>query len=57
MPEAIARLAACVPFVMAQANQSARVIEICSSLAASVPVREMHFAQDSGFWKVVHGRK
>ncbi len=54
MPEAIARLAACVPFVMAQATQSARVVDICASLTASVPVRALHFARDAGFWKIVH---
>ncbi len=57
LPEAIARLAACVPFVMAQKTNSARVVEICASLAASVPVRALRFARDPGFWEVVHGSK
>lgn len=54
LPEAIARLASCVPFVMAQTMQSERVVEICASLAASVPVRALHFARDAGFWNVVN---
>jgi hypothetical protein len=55
LPEAIARLAACVPFVMAQPTQSARVVEICTRLVTSVPVRALHFARDPGFWKVIDG--
>ncbi len=57
LPEAIARLAACVPFVMTQTANSARVLETCSALAASVPVRALHFRQDVGFWELVRGRE
>lgn len=52
-PEAIARLASCVPFVMAQPTQSTRVVEICAALTREVPVRALHFRKDSGFWEVI----
>lgn len=57
MPEALARLAACVPFVMAQPAQSNRVMETCAALAARVPVRAMHFRRDPGFWEVIDAGK
>lgn len=51
--EAVARLSACVPFVMAQPASVRRVIEICVDLAARVPVRALHFRRDAGFWKLI----
>lgn len=53
--EAVARLSACVPFVMTQPNAARRVIEICSDLAQSVPTQTLHFARDNEFWKVIDG--
>jgi hypothetical protein len=53
--EAVARLAACVPFVMAQPNVAHRVIEICSDLVRCVPAQTLHFARDNEFWKVIDG--
>jgi hypothetical protein len=55
--EAIARLASCVPFVMAQPAQSARVLTICAELAHEIPVRALHFRQDSGFWEVIDAKQ
>jgi len=52
-PQAVARLAACVPFVMAQPAPARRVVEICTDLAAKVPVRALHFSRDDGFWRVI----
>lgn len=56
-PLAIAQLAACVPFVMAQPAQSARVMETCAALAAHVPVRALYFRRDPGFWEVIDAGK
>jgi len=54
-PEAMARLAACVPFVMAQPAQAKRVAELCAQLVKTVPVQALHFRQDAGFWSVIDG--
>ncbi len=53
--EATARLAACVPFVMAQPSNAQRVMDICSDLAANVKTGALHFKPDNGFWKVING--
>jgi hypothetical protein len=31
------------------------VTEICSDIAARVPVRVLNFRRDDGFWKVIDG--
>lgn len=51
--EAVARLAACVPFVMTQPANAQRVTQICAEIAARVPVRALHFRRDAGFWSVI----
>ncbi|MBI4787234.1 MAG: hypothetical protein HY782_09330 [Chloroflexi bacterium] len=53
--EQVARLAACVPFVMSQPANIARVTDVCADLAARVPIRELYFRRDSGFWSVIDG--
>ena len=53
-PEAIARLLACVPFVMVDGAHTKRAIEICSQIIDRVPVRALRFRPDPGFWKVIH---
>lgn len=53
--EATARLAACIPFVMAQPNVAQSVIELCSDLARCVPAQTLHFARNNEFWKVIDG--
>ncbi len=53
--EAVARLAGSVPFVMTGPENTRRVTEICTALHAAVPVRALHFRQDSGFWEVLDG--
>jgi hypothetical protein len=53
LPEAVARLAQCVPFVMAQPETARRVTDICADLAARVPVRALHFRRDDGFWEII----
>jgi hypothetical protein len=51
--EAVARLSACVPFVMAQPENARRVTAICAALHAAVPARVLHFSRDDGFWEVI----
>ena len=53
LPAAVAQLARCVPFVMAQPEHARRVTEICFDLATHVPVRTLHFCRDAGFWQVI----
>ncbi len=53
--EAVARLAACVPFVMRQPEHIARVMRVCNDLVAHVPVQALSFRRDPDFWKVIDG--
>lgn len=53
--EAVARLAACVPFVMSQPANAWRVAELCADLVASMPVFALHFRREAGFWSVIDG--
>lgn len=55
LPEAIARLTACVPFVMAQPGVAQRVSETCLAVATQVQVQALHFRIDPGFWEVIDG--
>ncbi|MBI5648862.1 MAG: hypothetical protein HZC40_00185 [Chloroflexi bacterium] len=52
--DAVARLAACAPFVMAESASARCVMTLCSDLVARVPVRELHFNRDAGFWRVIN---
>ena len=51
--ESAARLASCAPFVMSQPSTARRVMEICADLASSVPVRQLRFRRDPGFWRLI----
>ncbi len=53
LPDAVAQLARCVPFVMGQPEHARRVTDICFDLAQRVPVRTLHFRRDDGFWSVI----
>lgn len=53
LPEAVAKLARCVPFVMTQPENARRVTNVCLDLASRVPVRALHFRRDAGFWDVI----
>jgi hypothetical protein len=55
LQEAVARLTACVPFVMAQPAAAQRASEICFELATQVQVQSLHFRTDPGFWEVIDG--
>jgi len=53
LPEAVAQLARCVPFVMAQPENARCVTDTCIDLATQVPVRAMHFEKNEGFWEMI----
>ncbi|MBM3131071.1 MAG: hypothetical protein FJ009_20890 [Chloroflexi bacterium] len=53
LPDAVAKLVRCVPFVMAQPENAQRVTNVCLDLATRVPLRELHFRRDDGFWSVI----
>jgi hypothetical protein len=53
--EAVARLSACVPFVMKQLSNTERVLERCRAVAGVVPLNALHFRRDPGFWEVIDG--
>jgi hypothetical protein len=55
LQEAVARLTACVPFVMVQPGAAQRVSELCIELAKQVQVQSLHFRADPGFWEVIDG--
>ncbi len=52
-PQAVAELVSCVPFVMEDPIMSQKVMDICAELATSVPVKELHFRRDKGFWRMI----
>jgi len=52
-PVALARLAACVPFVMTQPAVAGRVLALCRQITAGVPPRLLYFRRDPGFWSVL----
>ena len=51
--QAVAELISCVPFVIEDLAMSQRAMDICADLVASVPVKELHFSQDQGFWGMI----
>ncbi len=53
--EAVGRLAACIPFVMAQAANAARVVQVSQDLVAHVPMQRLYFRKDAGLWEVIRG--
>ncbi len=53
-PEAIARLLACVPFIITDVGRAQRVMTLCREIHERVPVRALHFRPDAGFWREIH---
>ncbi len=51
--EAMARLAACVPFVMEDPFQVQRVLAVCAQIEKTTNIKELHFRKDAGFWEVI----
>jgi hypothetical protein len=52
---AIADLVAASPFVVGEPSLSDRLFSVCQQIAEKVPVRQLHFKRDDGFWKVING--
>ncbi len=55
--EAIARLSECVPFIMTEPHNAARVLETCAAIQARVPVQTLFFRRAADFWSVIDGRE
>lgn len=53
--EGAARLAACVPFVMAQPENARRVLALCAEITRLVRVKQLSFKPEVGFWQVIDG--
>lgn len=51
--EAIADLAAAAPFIVREKSLSGLLIGVAARLAAEVPVLELHFKRDDGFWTAI----
>lgn len=50
---ALGELVTCVPFVTTTPAMAERVMALAQDLIRSVPVRELHFRRDGGFWEVL----
>jgi hypothetical protein len=55
--QAVAELAAASPFVVREPALSDRLLELCNRIAKTIPVQQLHFRRDDGFWKVIDGRE
>ena len=53
-PAALARLLACMPFVIIDAVHAKRAVETCAQIIERVPVRALRFRLDSGFWGEIY---
>jgi hypothetical protein len=53
--EAVAHLAACIPFVMTQPENARRALALCEEISALVQVKALHFQPNAGFWEVIDG--
>ncbi len=49
----VASLSSCVPFVMADAKHSRRVLELCQTIAKRIDIQNLEFSKDSGFWSLI----
>lgn len=51
--KAVADLVAASPFIVREKQLSEKLMSVCSKIAKCVPVQELHFKRDDGFWKVI----
>ncbi len=51
--KAVADLVAASPFIVRENQLSEQLTQVCSKIAKCVPVQELHFKRDDGFWKVI----
>ncbi|MFZ0547405.1 MAG: hypothetical protein WAM60_18305 [Candidatus Promineifilaceae bacterium] len=51
--KAIADLVAASPFIVREKELSDQLMKVCSKIVECVPVQQLHFKRDDGFWKVL----
>ena len=52
---AVAELAACAPFIMQHLNLGEQLIDVCNQLSTHIPVQQLNFKRDPGFWTLIDG--
>ena len=50
---ATAEMVGAAPFVVREPQLGRQLISVCNEIASSVPVLNLHFRRDDGFWKVI----
>ncbi len=50
---AVAELAAASPFINNIALLNGKLISLCNRIVKAVPIQQLHFRRDDGFWKVI----
>lgn len=53
--KAASELVAAAPFVVQEPRLGRKLIDVCTRLAQSVPVAQLNFRRDDGFWKEIDG--
>jgi hypothetical protein len=51
--KAVADLVAASPFIVREKQLSEQLMKVCSKIAKCVPVQQLHFKRDDGFWEVI----
>lgn len=51
--KAVADLIAASPFIVRERQLSDQLVSVCNKIARYVPVQQLHFKRDDGFWKVI----
>lgn len=51
--KSVADLVAASPFIVREKHLSEQLINVCTKIVKRVPVQELHFKRDDGFWKVI----
>jgi hypothetical protein len=50
---AVADLVASSPFVVSDKSLADQLVEVCDRMGKTLPILELHFKRDDGFWKVI----
>jgi len=50
---AVAEMAGSAPFINNVSTLNGKLLMMCNRIAKSVPVQQLHFRRDDGFWKVI----
>jgi len=51
--KAVADLVAASPFIVREKQLSEQLMKVCSKIAKCVPVQQLHFKRDDGFWEII----